>query len=810
MFLDRNVSRQRLREAENARRNRLEIVKAISHGQVTRRDLFRWGIFTGVGMLALKNGLSPFASSAFADGVPTGTPRSPVQDIPKFSIPMPRNGILKPTPMRRVAGSDDYEFVVQGGTNERPAKRLSYHEDYSNDPLNLDLINPVTGRGPIEGRPPGEFFAHQRWSGEDISPVAGYVLSLGQVAPGSRYHPGLPDQDRNSVWAFGARPMGRPGTPADAGGLQFGSIVPPLIRMRYYEPIVTRIYNDLPVDRTQNNGFGRNEISTHFHNAHNGAESDGACNAYHFPGTFYDYHWSAACARRDLPDVWPTDVPDWERRCSGPRDDGGLDLVPGDFRELQGSMWFHDHRFFFTAENVHKHNFALVNMYSGPDRGNERLNDGINLRLPSGDLRPEGWGNVDFDVNLCISNPAFDPQGQLFFDIFDTDGFLGDILAVNGAYYPYMEVLPRRYRFRTLNASMARFIQLTLAVNQSSNFSQATKVPIYVISNDGNFLVSPVKVRDLDIQGVAERFDFIVDFSAFQPGDTIHLVNRLRQVDGRKPDESVPIGRAMRLGDDDDPAVGSILEFRVVPTLQSVDDPNYTYDYATHVDRSTDVSKAAWRNGSKTLTYQIPIVEPVRIREIEFTRGGGDARDTPDGQCVPECGDHESFPWTIKINGEEAHSLNANRISALIPRPGEVEHWVLKNGGGGWDHPIHMHFEEAVTIGREGDPIAATELLARKDVWRLGTSGERTVRVQVRFGEFGGAYVAHCHNTVHEDFAMLMRYQLLTPPPGAPGYHGQPQWVPTLTPIPTPDGVIWKEPEILIEGDPTRRDFAQR
>ncbi len=42
--------------------------------------------------------------------------------------------------------------------------------------------------------------------------------------------------------------------------------------------------------------------------------------------------------------------------------------VPGDFRELQGTMWFHDHRFFFTAENVHPGNFALCNIYSGPDR----------------------------------------------------------------------------------------------------------------------------------------------------------------------------------------------------------------------------------------------------------------------------------------------------------------------------------------------------------------------------------------------------------------------------------------------------------
>ena len=33
------------------------------------------------------------------------------------------------------------------------------------------------------------------------------------------------------------------------------------------------------------------------------------------------------------------------------------------------------------------------------------------------------------------------------------------------------------------------------------------------------------------------------------------------------------------------------------------------------------------------------------------------------------------------------------------------------------------------------------------------------VQFQVQFGEYGGSYVQHC-NTVHEDFAMLMRIQL--------------------------------------------------
>ena len=95
----------------------------------------------------------------------------------------------------------------------------------------------------------------------------------------------------------------------------------------------------------------------------------------------------------------------------------------------------------------------------------------------------------------------------------------------------------------------------------------------------------------------------------------------------------------------------------------------------------------------------------------------------------------------------------------LIPKPGEVEHWTYINGGGGWDHPIHLHFEEGITMrpGRT-PPIPATERLVRKDVWRLRPRDGCTFQVQ--FGEYGGSYVNHCHNTVHEDFAMLMRLQI--------------------------------------------------
>ncbi|WP_295557648.1 hypothetical protein, partial [uncultured Hyphomicrobium sp.] len=69
---------------------------------------------------------------------------------------------------------------------------------------------------------------------------------------------------------------------------------------------------------------------------------------------------------------------------------------------------------------------------------------------------------------------------------------------------------------------------------------------------------------------------------------------------------------------------------------------------------------------------------------------------------------------------------------------------------------------------------------------------------QVQFGEFGGAYVQHCHNTVHEDFAMLLRYQLIAD-------NGEAQLAISPTPIPTEDGVTFMTPEILPEGDPRKK-----
>jgi hypothetical protein len=111
-FLSPKASKARLREAERARENRWEIIKAHSHGQVSRRDLIKMGLFTGTGLLLPISGLSPFARSAYADSnIPTGLPPSPLFGVQPFSTPMPRFDVLprnpvsvliRPQPRRRI------------------------------------------------------------------------------------------------------------------------------------------------------------------------------------------------------------------------------------------------------------------------------------------------------------------------------------------------------------------------------------------------------------------------------------------------------------------------------------------------------------------------------------------------------------------------------------------------------------------------------------------------------------------------------------------------------------------------------------
>src|SRR3954469_19085699 len=116
LYLGPKASRARLREAATARENRREIVKGLSWGQVSRRDLIKLGLFTSAGMLAPIRGLNAFASSVFStsdSSIPTGIPASPLEDAQPFSQPLLRFDVL---PRMPYAGALTPEPTIEANT----------------------------------------------------------------------------------------------------------------------------------------------------------------------------------------------------------------------------------------------------------------------------------------------------------------------------------------------------------------------------------------------------------------------------------------------------------------------------------------------------------------------------------------------------------------------------------------------------------------------------------------------------------------------------------------------------------------------
>ena len=112
--------------------------------------------------------------------------------------------------------------------------------------------------------------------------------------------------------------------------------------------------------------------------------------------------------------------------------------------------------------------------------------------------------------------------------------------------------------------------------------------------------------------------------------------------------------------------------------------------------------------------------------------------------------------WAVNDQFFDVFSPRAN------PRKGSAEVWELVNPDNGWSHPIHIHFEEGLILSRarNGSPIPVpVHERGRKDVYVLGP-GE-SLKVLLRFRDFKGKYPMHCHNLVHEDHAMMIRWDIV-------------------------------------------------
>ncbi|MFP6629863.1 MAG: multicopper oxidase domain-containing protein, partial [Myxococcota bacterium] len=582
-----------------------------------------------------------------------------------------------------------------------------------------------------EGRPPGESFAHQRWNefqpevyfhtattgarvnGGLRDDLQMHGFSKGEFGPDGLYHskgtssgvevrlhPDLPLQDPDAVWTFD------------------GTFPPKLLQARYGETVLFRHYNALPVDPSANYGFGIHTLSTHEHNGHNPFESDGYTQSFFFPGQYFDYRWPMILAGHDSINTDASDA-----RAGAPDGHGGITRVPGNYRETMSTHWFHDHMLDYTAQNVYKGSAAMMNYYSALDRGNEGLVDSVNLRFPSGTALD--WGNRDYDMNLMIADKAWDDEGQLYFNIFNRDGFLGDRMTVNWQFKPFVEVRARSYRFRLLNGSVSRYVKVALV-------DEAGKpVPFYMIANDGNIMEHSIYFPNgqMPTHAIAERYDIIVDFSSFEEGDRLYFVNLLEHRTGKGPKAVISLASVVSGKYDGDPGVGKFLEFRV----------------RAYEGKDLSMNPADYVEGAKKMlplpTFTEEELANARHRSFKFGRSNGT----------------DSAPWTIKTDGGQGLGADPSLVSAA-PDLGSVEIWHLESSSGSWAHPVHIHFEEGQILTKDGQEPPPWEKWSRKDVYRLGPlpDSAHEMAIAIRFREFGGSYMEHCHNTQHEDHAMLL------------------------------------------------------
>ncbi|WP_368855274.1 multicopper oxidase family protein [Turicibacter sanguinis] len=137
-------------------------------------------------------------------------------------------------------------------------------------------------------------------------------------------------------------------------------------------------------------------------------------------------------------------------------------------------LWYHDHAMGSTRLNVYA---GLAGLYLIRDELEERLN------LPKG----------AFEIPIIIQDKSFNPDGSLLYPepLINPDppapitGFLGNTIVVNGKIWPCLEVEPRKYRLRFLNASNERNYDLSFSNDAS----------FYQIGTDGGFIKETNEIK---------------------------------------------------------------------------------------------------------------------------------------------------------------------------------------------------------------------------------------------------------------------------------------------------------------------------
>ncbi len=497
---------------------------------------------------------------------------------------------------------------------------------------------------------------HQRY--QEFKPKKFYVHYLEEFL--WQYHTDAPYNQGSWAWGFRDPSMTKGITP----GMTF--------QEKYGTPVFVRRINNLPQVGAAKISFALPSFTIHLHNAHTASESDGEPQDYINPGEFWDHHYANFPAGNDK-------------------------------RETLSTLWYHDHRLDFTATNVYAGLSGFYTLFDDMD-ANDETKKGT-FQLPSG----------KYDVPLIMHDVMFDQNGQPAWDFFNpapdnndlpsalytTHGMVGDRFTVNRTIQPYLVVEARKYRFRLLNGGPSRIYDIAFQTGQADGTLSGTDEGFYVLSTDGNMLPAPLNISTVRM-GPANRHDIIIDFSQYQPGDYLYLINHMEI----RQDGAGWTGRTLANPD-------KIMQFRVVA--------------ATAPDPSQIPAK-------------LRDLPPINLAEVRKER--------------LFVFDYTNGLWTI--NGK---LMDPNRPDVLIEE-GSAEIWTFRNAGDSWMHPIHSHFEEFQILEINGKPVPPDSYLhSRKDVALLGPNDE--IKLFMRWRDFTGKYVLHCHNVVHEDHAMMLRWDIV-------------------------------------------------
>jgi spore coat protein A len=220
------------------------------------------------------------------------------------------------------------------------------------------------------------------------------------------------------------------------------------------------------------------------------------------------------------------------------------------------TLWYHDHAMGITRLNLFAGLFGILTIADPTEQA---------LNLPGG----------AFDIPLILYDRTLDRDGQLSYPVSDTPGapfvseFHGDAIVCNGKLFPYLDVQPRKYRFRILNAANSSHFQLALSGNR----------PLTQVGSDQGLLAAPVQINTLTLFP-AERAEVIIDFSGMAgrklqlnaaeqeilqfrvqkqtaAPDTSSLPATLRAVP-RTPEASSVHERFLTLSEHDDPSGGAM------------------------------------------------------------------------------------------------------------------------------------------------------------------------------------------------------------------------------------------------------------